>query len=130
MNVKDKIKMLAKECGTNIANLETTLGFGNGTIARWDKASPNLEKALLVADYFGVTLDFLFRDNVSTPISAEIMKNITEWESNEEKQRGEQLLNDFKNLNRQGQDYILQTMDLVKDKYKKSDCLPEVEGLG
>ena len=31
------------------------------------------------------------------------------------------LINNFRDLNEQGQDYILQTMDLVKDKYKKSD---------
>lgn len=39
----------------------------------------------------------------------------------------ELLLTDFRTLNEQGQDYILQTMDMVKDKYKKSDFLPDLE---
>lgn len=39
----------------------------------------------------------------------------------------ELLLTDFRTLNEQGQDYILQTMDMVKDKYKKSDFLSDLE---
>lgn len=37
------------------------------------------------------------------------------------------LISDFRSLNEQGQDYILQTMDMVKDKYKKSNLLPNME---
>lgn len=39
----------------------------------------------------------------------------------------ELLLTDFRTLNEQGQDYILQTMDMVKDKYKKSNMLSDME---
>lgn len=39
----------------------------------------------------------------------------------------ELLLIDFRTLNEQGQDYILQTMDMVKDKYKKSNMLSDME---
>lgn len=39
----------------------------------------------------------------------------------------ELLLTDFRTLNEQGQDYILQTMDMVKDKYKKFNTLSNME---
>ena len=42
-------------------------------------------------------------------------------------QKEELLLSDFRTLNEQGQDYILQTMDMVKDKYKKSNLLSDME---
>ena len=35
------------------------MGFGNGTIVKWDKASPNSEKLSKVADYFHVSVDYL-----------------------------------------------------------------------
>lgn len=42
----------------------------------------------------------------------------------------EKLISDFRELNSQGQNYILQTMDLVKDKYKKCDSVSKLENLG
>lgn len=39
--------------------------------------------------------------------------------------REERLIEYFRNLNMQGQEYILQTMDLAKDKFKKSDTESE-----
>ena len=39
----------------------------------------------------------------------------------------QRLISDFRNLSEQGQDYILQTMDMVKDKYKKDFYSSNVE---
>jgi hypothetical protein len=39
--------------------LERILGFGNGTIHRWSKASPTIENIKTVADYFGINIDYL-----------------------------------------------------------------------
>lgn len=54
-----KIKTLCSADGITFAELERTLGFGNGTIARWDCNSPGVDRAKRVADYFGVTVDAL-----------------------------------------------------------------------
>ena len=59
MNLRDKIRELAKEQGMSLPNLEAKLGFGNGTIVRWDKASPTAEKLQKVADELGVSVDYL-----------------------------------------------------------------------
>ena len=45
--------------GISIAKLEKETGIGNGTIGRWDKSSPTVEKIKKVADYFGVSVDAL-----------------------------------------------------------------------
>lgn len=39
------------------------------------------------------------------------------------------LVKDFRKLNQQGQDYILQTMDMAKDKYIKSDSVSDEENV-
>jgi hypothetical protein len=53
------IKSLCDEKGINIFTLEKTLGIANGNIRRWDVSKPNIEKVAAVADYFGVTVDYL-----------------------------------------------------------------------
>ena len=67
MTLKDRIRALANARGMSLPMLEAELGFGNGTIVKWDKASPNSEKLSKVADYFHVSVDYLLgRDIRST----------------------------------------------------------------
>lgn len=58
----EKICMLCNEKKISIGKLENILGFGNGTIWKWKKSSPSVEKLKAVADYFGVTIDYLLED--------------------------------------------------------------------
>lgn len=59
MTLRDRIRELANGRGLSLPNLESKLGFGNGTIVKWDKASPNTDKLQKVADYFAVSVDYL-----------------------------------------------------------------------
>lgn len=59
MSIVDKIRELCAERGESLASLERKLGLGNGTIGRWENGSPTLEKLGRVADYFGVSVDYL-----------------------------------------------------------------------
>lgn len=58
--VYDRIKQLCKEDGTNIVQLEQKLNFTRNSIAYWSKtAPPNIERILLIADHFEVSVDYL-----------------------------------------------------------------------
>ncbi len=59
MTLRDRIRELANSKGLSLPNLESELGFGNGTIVKWDKSSPNTDKLQKVADYFNVSVDYL-----------------------------------------------------------------------
>lgn len=59
MSIKNRVKDLAEAHQITVAELERTLGLGNGTIARWDHRSPSSEKLQMVAKYFNVSVDFL-----------------------------------------------------------------------
>lgn len=65
MTLRDKIRELANNQGLSLPKLEEALGFGNGTIVRWDKSSPTTDKLKKVADYFGVSLDYLLEREIS-----------------------------------------------------------------
>ena len=55
----ENITKLCKEKNITFAELERETGLGNGTIRRWDEMNPRVDRLKLVADYFGVTIDFL-----------------------------------------------------------------------
>lgn len=59
MSLKTRIKMLANEQGLSLTTLESKLGFGNGTISKWDKTTPNADKLNTVAQFFHVSMDYL-----------------------------------------------------------------------
>ncbi len=65
MSIVERIKLLAKQNGTDLAKLERTLGISNGVIRRWDTASPTCEKIMKVAEYFSVSVDSLLYDKPS-----------------------------------------------------------------
>ena len=58
----DKISMLCNERNISIGKLENILGFGNGTIWKWRKSSPSVDKLKAVADYFGVSIEYFLSD--------------------------------------------------------------------
>ena len=77
MNLRDRIRELAKEQGMSLPNLEAKLGFGNGTIVRWDKASPTAEKLQKVADELGVSVDYLLGRELTTKDEKDIQKKLS-----------------------------------------------------
>ena len=56
------IQALCKRKNISVGKLEKELGFSNGSIYKWNKSSPTVDKLKIVADYFGVTLDYLAKD--------------------------------------------------------------------
>lgn len=58
----EKIKSLCNEKNISIYMLEKELNFSVGSIIKWKKSQPTVERLKAVADYLGVTLDYLVRD--------------------------------------------------------------------
>lgn len=55
----EKIKKLCEKRGISIYKLEKDLGFSESSICKWENSSPSAVKLKQVADYFGVTVDYL-----------------------------------------------------------------------
>lgn len=66
MSTKEITKNLLRSKNMTIAELERALGFSNGTIGKWDKQNPSIDKLTKVADYFNITTDYLL-DRNNTP---------------------------------------------------------------
>lgn len=59
----EKIKEKCSENGISVSKLEVDLKFSKGSISKWEKSIPSVEKVEKVADYFGVTVDELLNRN-------------------------------------------------------------------
>ena len=58
----ERIKNLCSNNKTSIKSLERELGFGNGTIRRWNENTPSIERIVAVANYFNVPVAYLTGD--------------------------------------------------------------------
>lgn len=66
-SILDNVRELCKTNKVTLTKLEKDLGFGNKVIFSWKNVSPSVEKAKAVADYFGVTIDYLVADKENPP---------------------------------------------------------------
>lgn len=59
MSVYERIEKLRKLRKISQGKLEKELGFSNGSISKWKSSMPNPERLKKLADYFGVSVDYL-----------------------------------------------------------------------
>ena len=61
MTLYESVQRFCEKAGKTVAGLERELGYVRGTIARWDKHSPSVDRVKEVADALGTTVDALMR---------------------------------------------------------------------
>ncbi|QLL77605.1 helix-turn-helix domain-containing protein [Ligilactobacillus saerimneri] len=67
MSTYERIQELAKNQGMSVRELGRKLDIGDTTIYKWRTQTPKIDVLEKVADYFGVTLDYLTgRENKNT----------------------------------------------------------------
>lgn len=59
MSTYERIQELAKNHGMSVRELGRKLDIGDTTIYKWRTQTPKIDVLEKVADYFGVTLDYL-----------------------------------------------------------------------
>lgn len=76
MDLLNRIKELAKHKEITIAELERETGISNGQIGKWGTRSPNVKNIQKVANYFGVSIDYLLGNSSDSSHSVKSEKNI------------------------------------------------------
>ena len=89
--------------------LAEKIGVKHNTISSWESCTNSVDT------------DSLFKICDALNVSVNVMMGIDDNTNNNDtlNENENYLLNTFRNLSVQGQEYILQTIDMVKDKYKK-----------
>jgi len=65
MTVFDRVKKLAANQKISIVELEEKLNFSRNSLYAWKKSKPSIDKLEAVANYFGVSTDYLLGREVS-----------------------------------------------------------------
>lgn len=69
-NIYLRVKMLCEQHNLTVPKLESILGFGKTTIKKWEDSSPSADKIIKVANYFGVSTDYLLGvTDIQSPIN-------------------------------------------------------------
>lgn len=67
MTVLQRIKELSNSKNVSLAEVERKTKLSSGSITKWDKSSPSVDKIERVAKYFNVSVDYLLgRENAET----------------------------------------------------------------
>ena len=72
MGLYEQIRDIAKSKGYSINRLEKELGFARSSINKFNKNIPSVDKLQQIADFLGVTLDFLM-----TGETTDVKKEVT-----------------------------------------------------
>ena len=57
--MKERVKQLCKEKGVSMNAAESEIGLAKGYISKLDNSNPNQKTLQKIADYFGVSVDYL-----------------------------------------------------------------------
>ena len=79
MTVFERIENLRHSRKISQGKLEKELGFSNGSISKWKNSMPTPERLQKVAEYFGVTVDYLMTGKdvkKEVPLTAKDQKDI------------------------------------------------------
>lgn len=66
MPMYDRIKALCKLKGVTVTGTERELGFARGSLCKVDTNKPSIERVNRLADYFGVSVEYLMTGQSST----------------------------------------------------------------
>lgn len=110
-----------KKSGFTQKQLAAMLGVKNTAVSNWESGNNSIDIETLFAacEIFGVTLNDMY-GKYSLDKSSQAV-----WSADEER-----LLSTFRKLNEQGQEYILQTLDMAEKVYIKDDSVSNVEKIG
>lgn len=100
MQLIDRVQQKCKEQGTNFRKIEQDLGFGNGTLRKWDTQKPSYDKVLLVAKKLNVSLDWLITGKESEDLTPEEQR----------------LIETYRQCNSIGQSLIQEQADAIRQK--------------
>lgn len=103
MGIFDRITDLSTKADISITRIEKECGLGHGTIRRWNKNYPTVDKAKAVADFLQVSFEWL--------VTGKTVENMTEDEK--------KLIEHYRNTAKTGKNLILKNAKEVSDTLPK-----------
>lgn len=113
----NQVEKLCYEHGESLTELTKAVGMASSSISKWKRgAIPRHSSLKLIADHFGVTVDYLLSDEKAAPTIWESRKETSEYGtlSSQEKQ----LIDMYRELTEIGKMRLIQAVLNVYDREK------------
>ena len=83
-NLYNTIRKLCSESDISVHSLEKNTQLSEGSIAKWSKSQPSIDKLVKIADYFDISLDYLASRTTIKCTSVQLLDdaNLTELKLN------------------------------------------------
>lgn len=121
MEIKEIIQELCSKEKISIKKLEKLLNFGDGTITKWNKSAPSIDKLLKVAQFFNVSIYYLIGETKKEPDiippSSKTNENVIQLSTDEQ-----ELLKLYRELPYEGQVTVKTIAKTQHDLYVKPKC--------
>ena len=124
-----RINLLLNEKGISKQDFYNECGISSAAFSQWNtgKTSPKAKSLNKIASYLDTTVEYLISGTKQKKPAAETGDEpnilLDGFPLTQDEVR---LLSQYRALNRQGKEYILQTLDMVVDRYKKDDTVSDV----
>lgn len=122
----NNVRELCIKHNTNITQLAKDLGISTALPTAWKNGSlPRISTVKKIADYFGVTSEYLLRDEMSTNIHAEdsvvVKANSGDVaiNSNQLSEMEQEVLRIFRTLNMRDKNRVMSYLYNIEDELKK-----------
>lgn len=79
MGIKERIHSLCKQKNITAKDIEERFNLGKGYISKVDKSRPNMSKIAPIAEYLGVSVDYLLTGKETTSIPSSFTENDLEF---------------------------------------------------
>lgn len=70
----EKIRTIARKKNLTLTELERRLGFGQGTIRRWDEKKPAIDKVILLCDLLEIPIEMIIEGSKFTDEERELIE--------------------------------------------------------
>lgn len=121
MEIKEIIQELCSKEKISIKKLEKLLNFGDGTITKWNKSAPSIDKLLKVAQFFNVSIYYLIGETKKEPDiippSSKTNENVIQLSTDEQ-----ELLKLYRELPYEAKTTIKTLVKTQHDLYVKPKC--------
>lgn len=83
----ERIKEKCKQLGTSMGALEKELGFANGSIRRWDERVPGIDRAYLLANRLGVSIEWILTGKEAADLTPDEQQLVDLYRATDERGR-------------------------------------------
>lgn len=79
--ISDNLRRLRKNCGLTQMEFAEKINYSDKTVSKWEtgESVPGIEAAMLIAAFFGVTLDDMVKENLPVTTATEKGRNVNRF---------------------------------------------------